>query len=73
MRNVIFVEILNLRKAQNAKIFKSRKVIFFKSQKNSCLFNRISDIALRVVESVNRIYHGRLTSRLEVTGVCKPR
>ena len=33
MRNVIFVEILNLRKAQNAKIFKSRKVIFLKARK----------------------------------------
>ena len=28
MRNVIFAEILNLRKVKNAKIFKSRKVIF---------------------------------------------
>lgn len=33
MRNVIFAEILNLRKVKNAKIFKSRKVIFKKPGK----------------------------------------
>lgn len=33
MRNVIFAEILNLRKVKNTKIFKSRKVIFQKARK----------------------------------------